>query len=284
MQSDLIVVKQLPVIEDNLRQIKSLVVDRVSEALSLVVTEETLAAVKKTRASLRKEHAEFEARRIEVKKTVMAPYERFETVYKDCVDDIYSQADKELAARISEVEQELKDEKAVAVRAYFEEYRASLGLDGSWITYERCGVKIGLSTTLTKLKKEVVAYLDGIADDLALIATQDSKDEILVEYKQHLNVSRAITTVNARHEQMEVERAAREKRVEDAAARAAAESRVAEVLAMTEPVCATVPEVAEVQTPNKKTYETSFRVRGTLEQLKALKAFLNDGGYEYEQL
>ena len=42
---------------------------------------------------------------------------------------------------------------------------------------------------------------------MALIDTQEHKVEILVEYKQHMNVSQAITTVSERHKAIETENA-----------------------------------------------------------------------------
>ena len=53
--NDLIVIKQLPVIEERLKQIKEDVTTRTEQVLSLVCTEETLQTVKKERASLTKE-------------------------------------------------------------------------------------------------------------------------------------------------------------------------------------------------------------------------------------
>ena len=43
------------------------------------------------------------------------------------------------------------------------------------------------------------------------------------------------------------------------------------------------PEVEEAPPEgNEPVYEATFRVTGTLAQLKALKKFLKDGGYQYE--
>lgn len=92
MNSDLIVVRQLPIIEDQLRQVKATVEARVGEALSLACTEETRQAVKEARSALNKEFGELEARRKEVKASIMAPYEAFEALYKECAADIYRDA------------------------------------------------------------------------------------------------------------------------------------------------------------------------------------------------
>lgn len=127
MTEDLIVVRQLPVIEDQLREIKASVETRVGEVLSLACTEDTYKTVKKARSELNKEYAELERRRKEVKSAILAPYEKFEALYKECAGDLYARADGQLKVRISEVETGLKQQRLDDVQAYFEEYRQSLG-------------------------------------------------------------------------------------------------------------------------------------------------------------
>ena len=43
-------------------------------------------------------------------------------------------------------------------------------------------------------------------------------------------------------------------------------------------------ETAEQVPPGEKIYETTFRVRGTVEMLRALKRYLEEGGYQYESV
>ena len=59
---------------------------------------------------------------------------------------------------------------------------------------------------MKSLKEQAKAFVDKIADDLNLIETQEHKAEILVEYKQTLNVSQAITTVTNRFKDIEEEK------------------------------------------------------------------------------
>ena len=63
MSTDLIVVKQLPVIEEQLRSVKMTIQDRVNDVLSMECTEATYREVKKARAELNAEFRELEARR-----------------------------------------------------------------------------------------------------------------------------------------------------------------------------------------------------------------------------
>ena len=97
---------------------------------------------------------------------------------------------------------------------------------------------------------------------------------------------------------MEAERQRREQVAAERAARAAAQSKVEQVVTedaeveLNPPVA--TPVEAPVATPapasegntaaEEKVFSTAFRVNGTLDQLRALKRFLEDGGYSYEQL
>ncbi|MBQ2348032.1 MAG: DUF1351 domain-containing protein, partial [Clostridia bacterium] len=197
MSNEIIVVKQLPVIEQQLAQIKAKVTERVSAVTKLICTEETVKEIKKARTELNAEFKAWEDKRKEVKTAVMSPYEQFEAVYKDCISDSYKAADKDLKQKIDEVEQELKNKKSAEVQSYFEEYLASKEI--AFVTYEQAGINVTLSASLKSLKEQAKNFIDRIVSDLALIETfTDLKAEILVEYKKSLNVSDAITGVKAR--------------------------------------------------------------------------------------
>ena len=277
--NEIIVVKQLPVIVEQLAQVKEAVIQRVQTATSLVCTDDTVKEVKKARAELNAEFKAWEEKRKEVKTAVMTPYEKFEAVYKDCVSDTYKKADADLKAKIDGVEQELKNKKAVGIRDYFNEYIECKNID--FVTFEQANINVTLSASVKSLKEQVKAFVDKIEDDLALIDTQEHKAEILVEYKKTLNASAAVTGVNARFKAIEEEK----KRIEEAEERRAAEEQhIAEITsALPEPEPVPMPvqeEAAPVQT--EKLYTLRFAVTGTKAQLKELKAFLDKGGYKYE--
>ena len=298
MENGLIIVKQLPVIEDQLAAVKESITERVNQALSLVCTEDTYKDIKKVRADLNKEYADLEAKRKEVKTAVLAPYEKFEKVYKECAGDLYADADRKLKAKIAEVEEGLRQQKITAVCDYFVEYRESMGLTEDLVKYDDMGLKVGLSDSLTGLKKKVKDFLDHISDDLKAIESHEDKDEIMTEYRRGFNLANALSTVAARHkaiedakrlrEEAEARRKAQEEREKELAAVIAAQTeQVAPVAApVAVEVAQVIPEpVAVPVAPEaEKTYSTSFKVTGTLDQLKALKKFLVEGGYTYEQL
>lgn len=273
MSNEIIAVKQLPVIVEQLAQIKEQVSQRVAEATSLVCTDETVKAVKKTRAELNAEFKAWEEKRKEVKTAVMTPYEKFESVYKECVSDAYKSADKLLKEKIDSIETELKNTKADEVKSYFNEYLVSCGID--FVTFEQAKINVTLSASLKSLKEQAKAFIDKVYDDLVLIETQEHSAEIFVEYKNTLNVSQAITSVTARHKAVEEEKKRQE---EITAMKAAEEKRCAEITAEIPKLSA--PEL--VQQEDEKEYTLRFKVTATKAKLKELKEFLINGGYKYE--
>ena len=294
MSNELIVVRQLPVIEDQLRTVHDTIQARVSAVLEMECTEETYKEVKKARSELNAQFRALEDRRKEVKAQIEAPYKQFELVYNTCAGDLFAQADKQLAAKIASVESGLKQKKADAVRVYFEEYRDSLGIPADLVSYDRAGIAVTLSASAKSLKTQAKDFLDRISGDLALIDTQEHKDEILVEYRKSLNVSQAVTAVTNRHAAIERQRRMREEMAAMADQQRAAEKTVQRAVEATapqpakeEPAAAVMPPVVVERTEDaepSKQYSTAFRVTGSLDQLKALKKFLVDGGYVYEQL
>lgn len=209
MEQNLIVVEQIPVISERLQEVKTAIENRVQTALSLVCNEETYKEVKKIRAELNKEYQELENKRKEIKSTVMAPYNAFEAVYKECAGDIYQKADVELRSRIAEVETALKAEKAEALRTYFEKARINKGLTHEFITLDRSGIKVGISDSVTALMKKADEFLVRIEEDLKAINGHPDKDELLAEYRETLSLSTAMTTVTKRHEALEQAKAER---------------------------------------------------------------------------
>ena len=282
---ELIRVRQLPVIEEQLRSVRSAVTARVAEARSMVCTEETYKDVKKTRSALNAEFAALEAQRKAVKAAILGPYEHFEEVYKECVADIYRQADADLKMRISEVEGELRQRRVDEVKTYYCEYRESLDIGEDMAPFDSAGIKIGLSGSVKSLKKQAKEYLDSISEDLAYIATLENSTEVLVEWKKTHNLTKAITAVDNRRKEVEALRQRREAEDKAKANIAAAVQKVKEAAQNTEsaPPDALKPPVIAVAPEPQRLYRATFTVECTLDQMRTLKKFLIEGGYKFEQ-
>lgn len=288
-ESSLIQVKQIPVIIENLKSVKSVIEKKVNSACEMVCTDENYKEIKKLRSELNKEFSEFESRRKAVKSEIITPYEAFETVYKDCVTNPYKKADSALKGKINATEQELKRVKYEKSMSYFEEYKKSLGID--FVTYEQVNLNITMSVSLKKLKETIKTFWDKVMDDLKLIAIQEHKDEILYEYKQSLNVSGAITAVTNRYKTIEAEKARAEA---EKAEREKTEQVMKDTIAEYEPFVANVPEevappveeISEQPQQDEKVLSLSFKVYGTKSQLKdfalTVKQLISERGLRYE--
>lgn len=267
---DLIIVKQLPIIEENLKKLSKEIDEKVANAVNLICTQDTIKDVKELRANLNKEYKELESQRKVVKEEVLKPYNDFEDIYKECVSEKYKNADNVLKEKIDSVESELKREKGIEVAEYFVEYGKSLGLD--WLVdngnyYSLANINVTLSASMKSLKESVKNFIDKVAKDINLIETQEYKEEVIYEYKKDLDVSRAITEVKNRHDEIEK-------------AKQNTETKKEQQLT-DEAMLAKIENLSAPKVVDNEIYELTFKVRGTKEKLKELKEFLVNGGYEY---
>lgn len=209
MSEELILVKQLPIIEEQLIKVSKEIDIKISNAKSLVCNEETKKTVKNLRADLKKEFEEWEEKRKDIKEKILNPYNQFETAYKKYIGDKYKEADKELKEKIETVENEQKEKIEKEVKDYFEEYKTNHNLD--FINFENTHVKIGLSSSLKSLKQQVKDFIDKVLEEIQVINAQEYRDEIMIEYKQTLNASKAITDVLNRKEMLKKEQEIKER-------------------------------------------------------------------------
>lgn len=290
MENNLIVIKQLPVIEDQLVAVKQSIEERVNTALSLICTEETYKDIKKVRSDLNKEYQELEKRRKEVKAQILKPYESFEEIYKECAGDLYAKADAQLKARINEVEDGLKAQKAEQLAGYFSEKRSALEIEESFVGLEAAGIRIGLSDSLPSLQKKADEFLERIASDLKVISTLEHQDEVLAEYRNGYNLSGSMLAVESRHRAIEAERIRREEmqarqEAEKAAAEAAAAEAAAREAMMSK--APTEPSAEHVPTEQKavsKMYTVLLRITTTKDGMNQLKDFMESANIAFERV
>lgn len=251
---------------------------KVKNAKSLICTEESVKTIKQVRADLNKEFKELETQRKNVKEQILAPYMQFEEVYKTYISEKYKSADIDLKQKIESTENELKRQKEQEIKDYFEEYKTANEID--FVNYEQAKINVTLTASKKSLKEQVKMFIDKIRDDLQLIKIQECKEEILVEYKQNLNVSKSIQDVANRHKLLEEEK----KRQEEKLKELEEVSKLANANISNE-IPSTAQEILAKPTVEEKQEEIltlKFTVKGTRSKLKELKKFLEEGGYDYE--
>ena len=223
---DLIVINQLPIISEQLDKVKDEIKRRTAFADTVTVSEKNRQEIKKIRAAMNAEKSRLDEVYKKALEAVIAPIQVVQDKYKDCVG-LYTKANSQLKAKIDVIEDGLKLEKENSVKEYFEELVTAKKID--FISFERLGLKITLSVSEKKLKEQVNNIVERVATDLKAIEIQENKEEILVEYKKSLNVSEAVSIVDARHKAIQAEKERKAKQAEQRARELAAAKAVEDV-------------------------------------------------------
>lgn len=271
--NEILKVEQLPKVFEDLEKIGLYLEEKLEGIDEIECTEENKQAVKKKRTLISNTKTLFENKRKEIKNIILKPYEKIESKCKDEVMDKINNALETLDRKIAFIEDKQKENIKELCESYFNEYALSKKID--FITFENLNLKItlGLATekgSLTKKTKDTITeYINKRVDDIKLIEMQKYSDEILVDYKKHLDVTKAIADVNNRHIELDKLQEEKESKKEQ-------ELTDEEMLKKIDSLSA--PKIEKVE----EILELTFKVRGTREKLKLLKQFLENGGYDYE--
>lgn len=211
MNNELIAVTRLPVIEEQLRQLKDKWNAKAIEASSMVCTDETVQSIKGIRASMRKEFLEADQQRRDAKAKYMAPWDSVEGVFQECVKDAFTRADNILKETIGEYEARLKQECIEKLQCYFDELVHVDGID--FLTLEQAmklgDIKISMEDakkkTPTRLMDAVFSVVENVVHNMELISKMDDSAEIMAEYKACLNVSESVASVHDRKRRIQAE-------------------------------------------------------------------------------
>lgn len=203
--------KQKPIITHELVKVGESVTKRLAD-LNIegqVATVDTVKTIKKLRATLNKEHEQFN----DDIKTVLSPVssviDEVKESFKINISEKYKSADDILKSKVAIVEDKVKANIRNAIELYFNELCQSEEID--FLKFENVGLTINLSTTEKKYKEQCNAFVMKVKDEIALIETNKYKLEIMVEYRSTLNVAASIKTVQDRKKKEEEERLRLEK-------------------------------------------------------------------------
>ena len=270
-KQELIILEQLPVIKYQLEQLSKEIKEKVDNATSLVVNEDTVKEVKQVRANLNKEFTELESQRKQVKQAIMSKYDEFEEIYKENVSNLYKNADSTLKEKIDCVENTLKQEKEDELREFANQHIRINNLDDI-ITFEDIGLNITLSASIKSLKEQVLTFIENVANDVKLISMEEYSDEILLEYKKcRGNYAQCKLNVIERHRELEELKKKQEEKLEQ-------EQQEEKIVEKVEEVITPPKEVIE----DEDIIEVQFKVKGTKLQIKQIKELIIELGVEYE--
>lgn len=279
-EQSLIVVSQLPEIQENLRQLRDSWEQRAADAASMICTEETVQSLKDMRAEMRKEFQAADSVRKAAKEKYLAPWNAVEATFKECVKDAFTRADESLKSTINGFEMELKQKCYDDLKIWYTELIQAEHID--FLTLDQAmalaGVKIGLDdakrNTPRRLQDAVANVVSKIALNLEDISKMDDAPEIMAEFKLCLDLGRAVANVQGRKRLVQAEKEAAEARRTEQEREKAAEEKVRAV----------APPVAQpkAQAADRVFEKYTFTVYNcTRSQLIRVRDFLKQEGINY---
>ena len=270
-------IKSLGEIESNMKEVKGYVENLNNYYKNITFTEETIKEAKEEKAKINK----FKSEVANYRKNIVAEYNKPIKIFEDTskeTEKILTETYNTINSQVANYEDIEKQRKEQEIKEYFEEYKVANNID--FVNYGQANINVTLTASVKKLKEQAKAFIDEIIDDLKLIGTQECKDEILVEYKQNLNVSRAIQEVANRHKLLEEERKRQEEKI--------VHIEMNENHEISQKSYEELEDVFNkpLEQPKEEKQEEiltlRFTVKSTRTKLRELKQFLENGGYDYE--
>ncbi len=268
--------ESLPEIQWNAEALKNEIAQKAQEYKNIAYTAEQSAEMKKDRAKLNALVTAIEDQRKAVKRFYQVPYEKFEAQVKEVLAPV-REAISLIDSGLAEIEEKYRQDKQEKMNGYYE---AEAGDLKSLIPFERTvkGEYYKRTFTDKKLEQAYKDFFFRVREDLLALEElpEQYRDKAALKYVESFSLSDALRE-GKRLEEME--RVMKERRARKEAEAQAAAKR-ADVVP---PAQVTVTEEGPVvpQDITEKKLQLDFRVRGTRQQLMALKKFMEDNGIEY---
>lgn len=167
---------------------------------NLIVTEDNVKDVKKILAGSNKALKELNSRRIQIKKELMQPYEKFATQIKE-IEAIVDSANQVVKSKVQDLEEMEREEKREALKKIYHDKTQMLPyLD--YITFDVFFKEnyLNKSFTIAKYENELDAFIEKTLKDIEYL--QDKGPEYLTEYFNTFNLQTTLMTVESRQEMM----------------------------------------------------------------------------------
>lgn len=284
-------------IETNSEEIKAALAAKMEEYKGMVFTAESQPEAKRAVASLRKLKKAMNDRRIEIKKTFMAPYTNFEAQVKE-LDKLIDEPIDFISGQIEEFERRRVEAKKAMICEIYTGIMAEHGTVMEYLPLDRIYDSRWENSTTTQkaITEAITAHVEHVEKDLDTIRAMESEfeDKGLAKYRATLELSDAITAMNQYQKQKEeiLRRQAEEeqRKAEEEARRAAEEEQRKAALVHEEPV---VPEVVpDVALEEEKAVRSATAPEGTVRyevvadpfQIAQLEAAMREYGIKFRRV
>lgn len=265
-------------IEDNIKKVKEYAIKVKEYYTGVVFTAGTKEDAEKEKADINKFKKQVEDFRKQIVAKYNEPIKLFEDTAKE-TEKLLKETYDLINVQVKAFDDEQLEKVKEKVESYFNEYAQSKNVDFVNFSQMNISVTKGLLTSTGNLTKKIQdqinEFIDRCAKDVDLINTLEHKEEILIEYKKTLKSAESIAMVMDRYKQLEYmkkeKESAKEQVINDE-----------EMLKKIDSLSA--PKVEKKTNENQEEIlELKFKVRHTRAKLIALKEFLDNGGYDYEQ-
>lgn len=275
-------------IETNFEAVDAYLTEAMAPYTQLVVTEDSIGDAKKTLAQLRKLKDGINAQKIAVKREWMKPY----TEYEDKAKQLMSRVEAGISnidGQVKDYDARRKEQKMADLKSTFEfeaaRYRVEEYLDWEQIKNPKWA---NASFSVEDAENEISAIITKTAGDVDYITGMESKFEaaMLEEYRKCRDL-RAVLSLELRLKaRQEAEERKKAEKVAETFQEAQDESDgdVANMEPVPTPPAQFIRPIEEDATPKPKLYDLAFKVKVTMQQAHALKAFFAEQGIEYHKI
>ena len=269
-------------IETNFEAVDAYLTEAMEPYTQMVVTEDSILEAKKTLAQLRKLRDGINSQKIAVKKEWMKPY----TEYEDKAKTLMSRVEKGIAnldGQLKDYDARRKEEKMAELKAWYDQeaarYRVEEYLDWNAVMNPKWA-NAGFS--IEDAENAISERIINAAKDVDYITGMESPfvAAMLIEYLRSRDLREALAVETRLRAVQEAEE---RRKAQEVAETFEAEEVLVDETAIPEQPQFIRPIEAE-EPPKPKLYDLAFRVKVTMQQAHALKAFFAEQGIKYEKI
>ena len=275
-------------IETNFEAVDAYLTEAMEPYTQMVVTEDSIGDAKKTLAQLRKLKDGINSQKIAVKREWMKPY----TEYEDKAKQLMSRVEAGISnidGQVKDYDSRRKEQKIQELKDYFDQeasrYRVEEYLDWNLIRNPKWA---NASFSVEDAENEISGIITDTAKDIDYITGMGSPFEaaMLEEYRKCRDL-RAVLALELRLKaRQEAEERKKAERLEETFQEQEndGDGDVANVETATAPIPQFIRPIEEDEPPKPKLYDLAFKVKVTMQQAHALKAFFAEQGIEYHKI
>ena len=279
-------------IEWNFEELKNEITVASEEYAVSVYTDDAIKAAKADRAKLNKFVDAMEAKRKELKKKVMVPYEQFEKEEKELVA-IVQRAIDNIDTQVKDYERRQREEKTAKILEFYDDNIHDIE---KYLPFERVFKPeyANASTTMKSVKEDILEMIQKVDEGLAILNEVDSPyaGDMKEVFLRTYDIGHAIAERNRleaaeqKRKEYEAERA-KAKAEQEARRKAEAQAVMAAGKKQEEKTAEPESQQTAVSVPAVEIVEESihvldFRVYATSIQLAGLKQYLKTNGIRFE--